>query len=114
MREHRERGEKRSHRDSGRRSRTVDADMEDGEAAPAPKDIDFMGDISAEEMQMMMAMGIPFGFDTTQGKHVEDDKANVGAVKVKSKRSARQYMNRKGGFNRPLPAEKTGEKVIRD
>jgi U4/U6.U5 tri-snRNP-associated protein 3 len=45
---------------------------------------------------------------------VEDDAANVSGIKVKSKRSARQYMNRRGGFNRPLPAEKTGEKVARD
>ena len=44
---------------------------------------------------MMAAMGIPFGFDSTQGKKVEDDGANTGAVKVKTTRSARQYMNRK-------------------
>ncbi len=34
-------------------------------------------------------------FDTTAGKHVEDERANAGAVKTESKRSARQYMNRK-------------------
>jgi len=59
-------------------------------------------------------MGIPFGFASTQGQFVEDEKANAGAVKIQTKRSARQYMNRKGGFNRPLPAEVTGHKVIRD
>lgn len=74
----------------------------------------FDTELTAEELRMMQAMGIPFTFDTTQGKHVEDDSANIGAVKIKSKRTARQYMNRRGGFNRPLPAERTGEKVVRD
>ena len=59
-------------------------------------------------------MGIPFGFETTAGQHVEDDAANVGVVKVKSTRAGRQFMNRKGGFNRPLPAEVTGVRVLRD
>ena len=76
--------------------------------------VDFDADISSEEMQMMAAMGVPFGFATTQGKHVEDDAVNAGAVKAKQTRKARQYMNRKGGFNRPLPAERTGEVVPRD
>ncbi len=76
--------------------------------------VDFDADITPEEMQMMAAMGIPFGFDTTQGKHVDDDAANAGAVKAKQTRRARQYMNRRGGFNRPLPAERTGEVVPRD
>lgn len=43
----------------------------------------------------MVAMGIPFGFDSTQGKKVDDEAANTGAVKVKTTRTARQYMNRK-------------------
>ena len=73
--------------------------------------VPFDADITAEEMQVMMAMGIPFGFDTTNGKHVEEEAANAGAVKAKKTRRARQYMNRRGGFNRPLPAEKTGEIV---
>ena len=75
------------------------------------KDVVFDAELSAEEIQMMAAMGIPFGFDTTQGKHVDDENANEGAVKVASKRSSRQYMNRKTGFNRPLPAQRTGQKV---
>ena len=77
----------------------------------ALKEVALDAELSAEEIQMMMAMGIPFGFDTTQGKHVDDKASNQGAVKVATKRSARQYMNRKGGFNKALPAEKTGEKV---
>ena len=62
-----------------------------------------------EEAAMMRLMGFS-GFDSTSGKEVEGNAA-AGAVKVKSTRQARQYMNRRGGFNRPLPKEKTGEKV---
>lgn len=53
-------------------------------------------------------------FDTTQGKEVEDAAAKQSGSRVKSLRTARQYMNRKGGFNRPLPAEKSGEKYHPD
>jgi len=38
---------------------------------------------------------------------VKDPKANVSGVFKKTKREARQYMNRPGGFNKPLPSEKT-------
>lgn len=52
-----------------------------------------------EEQEMMKLMG--FGnFDTTKGKHVKGN--DVSAVNVLQKRKYRQYMNRKGGFNRPL------------
>jgi len=47
------------------------------------------------------------GFDTTQNKHVNDPNANISGVFKKTKREARQYMNRPGGFNKPLPSEKT-------
>lgn len=54
---------------------------------------------SPEEQEMLKTMGF-CGFDTTKGKKVED---NVeGDVHVVLKRKYRQYMNRKGGFNRPL------------
>lgn len=82
-----------------------------GEFQGSGNDIALDAELTPEEIQMMMAMGIPFGFDTTQGKHVDDDRANAGAVRSQTKRTARQYMNRKGGFNRPLPAERTGQKV---
>ena len=39
-------------------------DAHAGDDMPAPLSLD--ADISPEEMQMMQAMGIPFGFDTTQ------------------------------------------------
>lgn len=54
---------------------------------------------SPEEQEMLKVMGF-CGFDTTKNKKVED---NVeGEVHVVLKRKYRQYMNRKGGFNRPL------------
>lgn len=74
-------------------------------------ELEFDAGVTPEEIAMMASMGIPFGFDTTSGKAVDDERANAGAVKAKQTRQARQYMNRRGGFNRPLPAEKTGEKV---
>uniref|UniRef100_A0A6M2DH53 U4/U6.U5 small nuclear ribonucleoprotein 27 kDa protein n=1 Tax=Xenopsylla cheopis TaxID=163159 RepID=A0A6M2DH53_XENCH len=54
---------------------------------------------SPEEQEMMKVMGF-CGFDTTKGKKVHGN--NAGEVHVILKRKYRQYMNRKGGFNRPL------------
>ncbi|KAI9297486.1 U4/U6.U5 small nuclear ribonucleoprotein 27 kDa protein-like protein [Neoconidiobolus thromboides FSU 785] len=48
---------------------------------------------------MMKLMGIG-SFETTKGKKVDD--ADVSGAHVKKQRQYRQYMNRKGGFNRPL------------
>ncbi|KAI5069739.1 hypothetical protein GOP47_0016040 [Adiantum capillus-veneris] len=56
-----------------------------------------------EEELMMKKFGIPTGFSSTKGCFVAD--ANHSAIKFNSKRQPRQYMNRRGGFNRPLPAE---------
>ncbi len=58
---------------------------------------------------MMALMGFG-GFGSTAGKHVDDPRVNVGAARKRTTRKARQYMNRPGGFNRPLPEEKTGIK----
>ncbi|ORX72253.1 DUF1777-domain-containing protein [Linderina pennispora] len=52
-----------------------------------------------EEEQMMALMGFG-GFDSTKGKSVAGN--SDGAANVKKQRKFRQYMNRKGGFNRPL------------
>ncbi|XP_043483922.1 U4/U6.U5 small nuclear ribonucleoprotein 27 kDa protein [Leptopilina heterotoma] len=52
-----------------------------------------------EEQDMMRLMGF-CGFDSTKGKKVDGN--DLGAVHVILKRKYRQYMNRKGGFNRPL------------
>lgn len=48
-------------------------------------------------MQAMMGFG---GFGTTKGKKVAGNKA--GGVRKEKKSEYRQYMNRQGGFNRPL------------
>ncbi|EEC80716.1 hypothetical protein OsI_23168 [Oryza sativa Indica Group] len=61
------------------------------------------GDVDVEELEMMKMMGIPISFDSTKGKHVSD--ADVSGVRIVTKRQLRQYMNRRGGFNRPLPPE---------
>ncbi|GLH00394.1 hypothetical protein R5R35_007789 [Gryllus longicercus] len=52
-----------------------------------------------DEQEMMKMMGF-CTFDTTKGKKVDGN--DVGTVHVILKRKYRQYMNRKGGFNRPL------------
>lgn len=54
---------------------------------------------SEEEQEMMRLMGF-CNFDTTKGKKVQGNE--IGGVHVILKRKYRQYMNRKGGFNRPL------------
>ncbi|XP_061622601.1 U4/U6.U5 small nuclear ribonucleoprotein 27 kDa protein isoform X1 [Phyllopteryx taeniolatus] len=53
-----------------------------------------------EEIEMMKLMGFAT-FDSTKGKKSEGA-TNAYAVNTTMKRKYRQYMNRKGGFNRPL------------
>jgi U4/U6.U5 tri-snRNP-associated protein 3 len=48
-------------------------------------------------MQAMMGFG---GFGTTKGKKVLGN--NAGGLRKEKKSEYRQYMNRHGGFNRPL------------
>lgn len=60
--------------------------------------------MDVNEVEMMKMLGIPTGFDSTKGKHVEG--ADVSGIRAVTKRQPRQYMNRRGGFNRPLPAER--------
>ena len=54
-----------------------------------------------EQMKMMMGIG---DFGSTKGKTVKDNQvgASRGAASKSKARKYRQYMNRKGGFNRPL------------
>jgi U4/U6.U5 tri-snRNP-associated protein 3 len=54
-----------------------------------------------EQMRLMLGFG---GFDSTKGKAVDDNALGAarGAARNESKREYRQYMNRRGGFNRPL------------
>lgn len=57
-----------------------------------------------DEIEMMKKLGIPVGFDSTKGKPVPG--ADLSGVRMVTKRQPRQYMNRRGGFNRPLPPER--------
>ncbi|KAJ2793044.1 hypothetical protein H4R20_006665, partial [Coemansia guatemalensis] len=52
-----------------------------------------------EEEQLMALMGFS-GFNTTKDKTVAGN--NASGANVKKQRKFRQYMNRKGGFNRLL------------
>jgi U4/U6.U5 tri-snRNP-associated protein 3 len=54
-------------------------------------------DDGLDDMAAMMGFG---GFGTTKGKKVLGN--NVGAARKEKKTEYRQYMNRVGGFNRPL------------
>lgn len=54
-----------------------------------------------DEEALMRAMGMPVGFDSTKGKHVDDPRCHVSGVNKRTKREARQFMNRmKGGLIR--------------
>jgi len=68
-------------------------------------DLTEMDGKSEEEIAMMKMMGFS-GFSTTKGKPVAGNATGdaAGAVHKVVKRKYRQYMNRKGGFNRPLDA----------
>jgi len=57
-------------------------------------------DTTNEDDAAMMAMMGMSGFGSTKGKHVEGNQE--GGADVKKMRTWRQYMNRRGGFNRPL------------
>lgn len=75
-------------------------DDRDGQDEAEPMDED--DDLEVEEdgmgdMAAMMGFG---GFGSTKGKKVVGN--NVGAIRKEKKTEYRQYMNRVGGFNRPL------------
>ncbi|KIL68602.1 hypothetical protein M378DRAFT_893492 [Amanita muscaria Koide BX008] len=58
-----------------------------------------MDAVNDDDAGMMAAMGMG-GFGSTKGKHVAGNQE--GGVDIKKIRTWRQYMNRRGGFNRPL------------
>jgi len=66
---------------------------------PAEEEGEAMDDMNDEDSAMMAMMGMN-GFGSTKGKHVVGNQ--IGAVNIKKVRTWRQYMNRRGGFNRPL------------
>lgn len=73
-------------------------DVEEGEE----DDIEVEDDTMAA-MQAMMGFG---GFGTTKQKKVLGN--DIGGIRKEKKTEYRQYMNRVGGFNRPLsPSRET-------
>ena len=73
-------------------------DVDDNRDEEVEEDDDVeVADDGLAAMQAMMGFG---GFGTTKGTHVVGN--NVGAVRKEKKTEYRQYMNRVGGFNRPL------------
>jgi U4/U6.U5 tri-snRNP-associated protein 3 len=60
-------------------------------------DIEVEADDDMAAMQAMLGFG---GFGTTKGKKIAGN--DVGGVHREKKTEYRQYMNRQGGFNRPL------------
>jgi len=75
-------------------------ESKDKPAKPIQISAEDMQGKTEEEIEMMKLMGFA-SFDTTKGRKA-DGSANAHAVNVTMKRKYRQYMNRKGGFNRPL------------
>lgn len=55
--------------------------------------------VTEEEAEMMRTMGF-CNFGTTKGKHVIGN--SIYVANIAKQRKYRQYMNRRGGFNRPL------------
>ena len=90
------RGVRKRHRDeSGGSSRTKSNGHED--------DSDQEEEEDEERIEMMNLIGFG-GFGSTKGKAVADNQISAarGAASKNKGRKYRQYMNRKGGFNRPL------------
>ncbi|OHE95409.1 hypothetical protein CORC01_09281 [Colletotrichum orchidophilum] len=91
------------HVDSGRDSERGDTPMttgrgdreadEEGDDEPEPE----VEDDDMAAMQAMLGFG---GFGSTKGQKIAGN--NVGTVRKEKKTEYRQYMNRQGGFNRPL------------
>ncbi|KAK8035064.1 hypothetical protein PG993_010059 [Apiospora rasikravindrae] len=71
-----------------------DTAMGDDQEDEGEDDVDVEADM---DMAAMMGFG---GFGTTKGSQVKGN--NAGAVRKEKKTEYRQYMNRIGGFNRPL------------
>ena len=94
--------EKRSSKRSRSRSRSRSVEITSNLETRAPITAEELEGKSNEEAEMMKLMG--FGsFDTTKGQHVHGNEEPLhGTVQKVLKRKYRQYMNRKGGFNRPL------------
>ncbi|XP_062566073.1 U4/U6.U5 small nuclear ribonucleoprotein 27 kDa protein-like [Saccostrea cucullata] len=88
---HKERKEKHKERDSSTAEKVV-------HEKPNVTEVELEG-LPQDEAEMMKIMG--FGnFDSTKGKKVNGN--DIYVANIPKKRRYRQYMNRRGGFNRPL------------
>ncbi|KAL2207585.1 hypothetical protein CC79DRAFT_756157 [Sarocladium strictum] len=92
---------------NSRRSPSPGADLpdtnermdEDNDRSPKAGEEEPEEELDEDEAAMQAMMGFG-GFGTTKGKKVAGN--NAGAIKKEKKTEYRQYMNRVGGFNRPL------------
>lgn len=82
-----------------KQSPQVSISKPDRDSNDTPEEGEEMEVSTADEEAMMATMGLS-GFGSTKGKHVEGNQE--GSVNIKKIRTWRQYMNRRGGFNRPL------------
>ena len=98
------------------RKKQQQEDQEEGEAEEERDDQWDAGEqneeTNEEESELAKLMGFS-GFTTSHGSGKADACTKLSAARKQTTRQGRQYMNRKSGFNRPLPAEKTGEIVNR-
>ncbi|XP_026457693.1 U4/U6.U5 small nuclear ribonucleoprotein 27 kDa protein-like [Papaver somniferum] len=87
-------------------SEFVDGIVREQDEKKAPNEDGNEGEIMMDndEIELMKKLGMPVGFDSTKGKPVPG--ADVSGIRMTTKRQPRQYMNRRGGFNRPLPLER--------
>ncbi|KAI3990561.1 hypothetical protein MKX01_022861 [Papaver californicum] len=87
-------------------SEFVDGIVREQDERENPTEADNGGEMmmDTDEIEIMKKLGMPVGFDSTKGKPVPG--ADVSGIRMTTKRQPRQYMNRRGGFNRPLPLER--------
>mmetsp|Transcript_46465 Transcript_46465/g.85130 ORF Transcript_46465/g.85130 Transcript_46465/m.85130 type:complete len:147 (+) Transcript_46465:60-500(+) len=88
---------------SQERRRGRSASSSSGRSSDDEEDMkEFLLSTDMPEDQMMVKMMGFSAFDSTKGK--DHSASDLGDVKRATKRQYRQYMNRRGGFNRPLDA----------
>lgn len=96
--EHKYQDQEESERVRQKNERHYDDNRQRAGAEPMDEDDDLeVEDDGMGDMAAMMGFG---GFGSTKGKKIAGN--NVGAVRKEKKTEYRQYMNRVGGFNRPL------------
>ncbi|VDM39047.1 unnamed protein product [Toxocara canis] len=97
----REKKDEMRRRDSDDRTRSSRDDRKDEKKPKKEKEAEAIDvdSLKGADKEMAKLMGF-VGFNTTKNKKVAGN--SDGAVQINKPRRYRQYMNRKGGFNRPL------------